>query len=160
MVRPLKYFIFNLNYVGYDFCKEWGQLSRYFDGLWAGRLGLESRQRKDFSVFHSIQTGNGAHPASDLCQGEIGMAWRFNQLDPVAKSRIVELYLHSPSLHGTVLKGSIQGELRLNQRYAVHLWCSAYGSAYRTSLFIKFTQFIQSNYSKSKTISVTGREGL
>jgi hypothetical protein len=35
----------------------------YSDGLWAGQVMFDSRQRQDFSLLHSIQTGFGAHPA-------------------------------------------------------------------------------------------------
>jgi hypothetical protein len=38
---------------------------RYSDGLHAGRLGFDSRQRKrDFSLLHSVQAGSRAHRAS------------------------------------------------------------------------------------------------
>jgi hypothetical protein len=39
------------------------ELSRYSDGLRDGRPGFDSRQRQDFSVLHSVQTGSRAHPA-------------------------------------------------------------------------------------------------
>jgi hypothetical protein len=41
-----------------------GYLSRYSDGLRAGRLGFDSRQGEDFSFLHRAQAGSGAHPAS------------------------------------------------------------------------------------------------
>jgi hypothetical protein len=34
------------------------------DGLRAGQLGLDSRRGQDVSLFHNVQTGSGAHPAS------------------------------------------------------------------------------------------------
>jgi hypothetical protein len=39
-------------------------LSRYSDGLLAGRPGFDSRQGQDISLLYSVQTGSGAHPAS------------------------------------------------------------------------------------------------
>jgi hypothetical protein len=32
--------------------------------VWSRRTGLTSRQGQEFTVFHSVQTGCGAHPAS------------------------------------------------------------------------------------------------
>jgi hypothetical protein len=42
------------------------------DRLWAGRLGFYSRQGKDFSLLHSVQTGSGAHPweLREICPAE------------------------------------------------------------------------------------------
>jgi hypothetical protein len=53
--------------------------------FWAGQ---------DFSPLHSVQTGSGAHPASCL-MGSRGMKLTAH-LHLVPKSRMVELYLHSP----------------------------------------------------------------
>jgi hypothetical protein len=39
-----------------------GQLSRYSDELWTGRLWIESQ--KGLTLFHRVQIGSGAHPAS------------------------------------------------------------------------------------------------
>jgi hypothetical protein len=39
-------------------------LSRYSDGLWAGRLGFDSRQAQGMSPFHSVQNVYGAYLAS------------------------------------------------------------------------------------------------
>jgi hypothetical protein len=51
---------------------------------------------QDFSLPHSVQTGSGAHPIS-YPMGEA-------DLHLVPRSRMVELYLHSPiCLHGIVL---------------------------------------------------------
>jgi hypothetical protein len=36
----------------------------YSDGPWAERPGFNSRQRHDFSLLHSVQTGTGARPPS------------------------------------------------------------------------------------------------
>jgi hypothetical protein len=41
-----------------------GYLSMYNDGLWAGPPGFDSRQCKNFSLPHIVQTGCEAHPAS------------------------------------------------------------------------------------------------
>jgi hypothetical protein len=35
------------------------------DGLRDGRPGLNSGQGQDVSLLHNVQTGSGAHPASD-----------------------------------------------------------------------------------------------
>jgi hypothetical protein len=44
---------------------EPGQLSHYSDRLWGcGWLGFGPAGAKDFSLFHSVQTGSGYHPAS------------------------------------------------------------------------------------------------
>jgi hypothetical protein len=41
------------------------QLSRYNDGLRAGRSGFDSHHGQDlFSLLHSVQTGSDVHPAS------------------------------------------------------------------------------------------------
>jgi hypothetical protein len=42
------------------------QLSRYSDGIRAGRHGFSSRQGQDFSLLHTVQTGSGALPASSI----------------------------------------------------------------------------------------------
>jgi hypothetical protein len=34
------------------------------DGLRAEKQGFDSKQRQEFSILHSVQTGSGAHPAS------------------------------------------------------------------------------------------------
>jgi hypothetical protein len=41
-----------------------GKLILYSDGLRARRPGFDSRQRKEFSILHGLQTGSGARPAS------------------------------------------------------------------------------------------------
>jgi hypothetical protein len=41
-----------------------GYLSRYSDGLRAGRPGFNSWQGQDLSFLHCVQTGSEAHPAS------------------------------------------------------------------------------------------------
>jgi hypothetical protein len=58
---------------------------------------------RDFSVLHSAQTGPGTHPASSpMATGGRGVKLTtHHHLEP--RSRIVELYLHSPvRLHGVV----------------------------------------------------------
>jgi hypothetical protein len=90
---------------------EPGELSRYSDGLQAGRLGFDSRQGQDFSV--SIASRPALGPTQSLIQwvsGALspGVKRRgvnlTNQLHLVPMSRIVELYLHSPTrLRGIVL---------------------------------------------------------
>jgi hypothetical protein len=62
---------------------------------------------KDFSLLHIVQTGSGARPYPT---GTVG--WKSGQLVKltthlrlVLRSRMVELYLHSPTLlHGMVLE--------------------------------------------------------
>jgi hypothetical protein len=42
-------------------------LGQYSNGLWAGQLwnqGLIPGRARDFSLFHSVQTGSGTHPVS------------------------------------------------------------------------------------------------
>jgi hypothetical protein len=39
---------------------------RYIDGLRAGLPGFDTRQWLDFSLFHSVHAGSGAHPVSFL----------------------------------------------------------------------------------------------
>jgi hypothetical protein len=46
--------------------QEPGQLSRYSDGLQAGRPGFDFPTLQDFSLLHSVQTDSGAHPVSYL----------------------------------------------------------------------------------------------
>jgi hypothetical protein len=41
-----------------------GQLSRYSDGLRAGRPGFDSRQGHVYPLLRSVQPDSGAHPAS------------------------------------------------------------------------------------------------
>jgi hypothetical protein len=44
--------------------KGLGNLSRYSDGLRAGRPGFGSQQGRDFSLLHGFQIGSVAHPTS------------------------------------------------------------------------------------------------
>jgi hypothetical protein len=39
-------------------------LSRYNNGLWAGRPGFDSLRRQGLSLFYSAQAVSGAHPTS------------------------------------------------------------------------------------------------
>jgi hypothetical protein len=54
----------HLNNTSLSNIREPGSLSRYSDGLRAGRPGFDSRQGKEFSLLYSVQTGSWTHPAS------------------------------------------------------------------------------------------------
>jgi hypothetical protein len=78
-----------------------------------------SEWTRDFSVLHSVQSGSGAHPAfypvgsgCSIPSGKIVRGVKLTTLlRLVPRSRMVELYLHSPiRLHGVVLNEA-QGQL-------------------------------------------------
>jgi hypothetical protein len=82
---------------------EPGLLNRYSDGLRAGRPGFDSLQGKEiFSLLHCVHIGSGAHPAYEMGTGGffpgVKRPGRYLTthflLEP--RSRMVELYLHSP----------------------------------------------------------------
>jgi hypothetical protein len=79
------------------------ELSRNRDGLRAEQQGFNSQQRQEFSLLHSVQTTSGAHPASYTISTRVLFAGLklATHLHLVTSSRMVELYLHSPTcLHG------------------------------------------------------------
>jgi hypothetical protein len=41
-------------------------LGQYSHGLWAGRPGLNSRQRQGFSLLHSVHSGSAGPPRDDF----------------------------------------------------------------------------------------------
>jgi hypothetical protein len=74
-------------------------------------VGFISWQGQDFSVLHNVQTGSGVHTASYPMDagGCFPMGWSSKSAMLtthhylIPKSRMVELYLHSPTyLHGMV----------------------------------------------------------
>jgi hypothetical protein len=79
------------------------QLSRYSNGLWAGRLGFDRRQGQGFSFLHSVTDWLWGQPGllSNVYQELFPRGWigRVVKLTThsslVRRSRIVELYLHS-----------------------------------------------------------------
>jgi hypothetical protein len=94
----------------YENCRGVGiaqSVERWATG-WTAQVRFPAMQ--DFSHLHSVQTGSGAHPTS--CPVGIGRyspggkaagAWGW-PLHLVLRSRMVNLYLHSPiCLHGIVL---------------------------------------------------------
>jgi hypothetical protein len=77
---------------------------------WTTRVRFPALQ--DYSLLHVVQTGSGAHPASYpvgtwgfFPGGKSGKDVKLTtHLHLLPKSRMVELYLHSPiRLHGIVL---------------------------------------------------------
>jgi hypothetical protein len=72
--------------------------------LWAGRPGLDSRQERNCSLVHNIQTGSEAHPASyPMDMGRSfpggkadGREKLTTHLHLVPRLRMVKIYLHSP----------------------------------------------------------------
>jgi hypothetical protein len=67
---------------------------------------------RHFFLFHSVQTGSRAHPASNPMGTQRFFSWRQSgrgvklttHLYPVPMSRMVERYLHSPiRLHGMMI---------------------------------------------------------
>jgi hypothetical protein len=52
----------------------------------------------DFSLLHSVQTGSGSHPESYTRGPRVKLQGREADLHIVPRSRMVELYLHSPIL--------------------------------------------------------------
>jgi hypothetical protein len=94
------------------------ELSRYSDRLRAGRPGFGYGWGQEICyLFHSVQTGSEAHPASysigarKFPLGESGRGVKLTtHLYLVPKSRIMGLNLHSPiSLHGLVLNSLSTG---------------------------------------------------
>jgi hypothetical protein len=89
--------------------RELGYLSWYSDRLLAGWPVSDSQQEQDFFFYSSAQTDPGVHLASCLL-GTVGSISGVKQLGHgddhshlVLKSRMVELYLHSPIyFHGTM----------------------------------------------------------
>jgi hypothetical protein len=77
-----------------------------------GRPGFDSRKGQDFSRLHSVLIGSGAHPASytmrtgGFAPGDKAVRGvkLTTHLHLVPRSRLVELYLHSPTrFHVVVL---------------------------------------------------------
>jgi hypothetical protein len=87
--------------------KESGMFSQY--GSWRQVMGwmavIDSWQRQDFSLLHSVQTSYLAHPTYPMGMGTISLEVKQTiHLHLVPRSRMAELYLHSlVCLHGIVL---------------------------------------------------------
>jgi hypothetical protein len=89
---------------------------RYNNRLRAGHPGFSSLEGKDFSLFHSVQTGSGAHQVSypkgtrsSFLGGKRAGAW-ISHLQLVPRSRKLELYLNSLiCFHGILFNLLITG---------------------------------------------------
>jgi hypothetical protein len=91
----------------YSLRDETGQLRRYSDKA-TEESGLKSRQGQDCSLFHSVKTGFGAHPASHTMgtRGKAAWAWSrpLTSIQCRGQEWRIYVYLHSPiRLHGVVL---------------------------------------------------------
>jgi hypothetical protein len=81
-------------------------VSRYSNGLWAGRPGFDSLQRKDFSLLQSAQAGSGAHPAfysmdnkGYLPGSKAAVQGVKTNFHLFPRSRMVKPYLHLPHMY-------------------------------------------------------------